>query len=85
MRRALVVMALVACALLGATACGSSKKATPLPAPTDARGKPTFEIDAKNNQAWVALDERRDVGGPQFLQATRRRNAGREGRLTHFG
>lgn len=62
MKRAVLVLALVACALLGATACGSSKaKTTPLPAPTNARGQKTFEIDANLNQ-FTPADVIVDVG-----------------------
>jgi plastocyanin len=39
------------CALLGGAACSSSKaKVTPPAAPTDARGKTAFTIDARGNQ-----------------------------------
>jgi plastocyanin len=42
---------MVACLVVLATACGSSKpKTTPIPAPVDARGKTTLEIDANQNQ-----------------------------------
>jgi plastocyanin len=47
----IAVVVLAAGLLLGATACGSSKpKVTPIPPPTDARGKKQVEIDAKLNQ-----------------------------------
>lgn len=51
MRRALAVL-VVATALLGVAACGSSKsntQATP-PAPTDLRGRTAVEIQASSNQ-----------------------------------
>ncbi len=44
------VIALTACALLGAAACGSSSKAKPPPAPTDMRNQAQVTIDAHNNQ-----------------------------------
>ncbi len=55
MKRSLVVVTLVACALLGVAACGGSSKPKAVPAPTDLRGKPTVDIDAKNNQ-WSPDD-----------------------------
>jgi plastocyanin len=49
--RSLLVFALAVGALLGVTACSSSKaKVSPAAAPTDARGKTTFTIDARGNQ-----------------------------------
>ena len=49
--RKVAVVVLAAGLLLGATACASSKpKVTPIPAPTDARGKKHVEIDARLNQ-----------------------------------
>jgi plastocyanin len=50
MRREIVIVALVACALAGATACGSSHKVTPVLPPVDLRGRKQVEIDAAQNQ-----------------------------------
>jgi plastocyanin len=51
MTRAVVVAVLAVCALAGVAACGSSTpKVTPPPPPSDLRGHPTVEIDAKLNQ-----------------------------------
>ena len=61
-RRVALVLALVACALVGATACGSSKpKVTPPAPPTDARGQKTFTIEARGN-AFMPLAVIVDVG-----------------------
>jgi plastocyanin len=57
-----LVVALVVCALLGIASCSSSKaKVTPPAPPTDARGKPTFTIDARGNQ-FSPADVIVDVG-----------------------
>jgi plastocyanin len=57
-----LVVALAACALLGVASCSSSKaKVTPSAPPTDARGKPTFTIEARGNQ-FSPADVIVDVG-----------------------
>ena len=48
--RRLVVVAILAAAVLGLSACSSKAKVTPPAPPTDARGKTTFTIDARGNQ-----------------------------------
>ena len=50
MTRAAVVVALVACALAGTAACGSTLKVTPPAPPVDLRGQKQVEIDAVQNQ-----------------------------------
>ena len=51
MRRSVSVVMLVACALVGTAACGSSKpKVVAPPVPVDMRGKPAVEIIANGNQ-----------------------------------
>ena len=55
MLRSVLVVALAAFALVGVTACGGSSKPKAAPAPTDLRGKPAVEIDARNNQ-WSPDD-----------------------------
>jgi plastocyanin len=50
-KRSVAVVALVACALVGAASCGSSKpKVTPAPPPTDLRGHKQVAIDAVLDQ-----------------------------------
>ena len=62
MRRNLVVMLVLAGALLGLAACGSSSsKPKPPAAPTNLRGQTSIEIDAKNNQ-FSPADVIVDVG-----------------------
>jgi len=50
MRRAVVIVALVACALAAAAACGSTHKVTPPAPPADRRGQTQVQIDAVQNQ-----------------------------------
>ncbi|HUI47827.1 MAG TPA: plastocyanin/azurin family copper-binding protein [Acidimicrobiia bacterium] len=51
MTRALGAIVLLAFAVAGVAACGSSKpKAVPIPPPADLRGRKQVEIDAKDNQ-----------------------------------
>jgi plastocyanin len=50
MRRAIVIVVLVACALAGAAACSQTHKITPRLPPVDLRGQKQVEIDAVQNQ-----------------------------------
>jgi plastocyanin len=50
MKQALVIVALVACALAGAATCGSTHKITPALPPVDRRGQKHVDIDAAQNQ-----------------------------------
>ena len=45
-----MIFALVACALAGVAACGSTHKITPPPPPVDRRGQTQVQIDAAQNQ-----------------------------------
>jgi plastocyanin len=49
--KGLALLAVLACVLVGATACGSSKpKVVPPPTPVDLRGRTQVDIDARGNQ-----------------------------------
>jgi plastocyanin len=50
MKRTVVIVVLVACALAGAASCESTHKITPALPPVDLRGRARVEIDAAQNQ-----------------------------------